>query len=217
MKKLTQITIALLFTILSAYAQDSPYQAAMKKEIAKLMDADSLPVYQQSANAFARISQLNPNEWQPYYYEALACTFQGVDIHLPADKRDEVLARATEIAEKADAISKNNSEIVALQGFITMAKLSVDPAGRGQSLSAQVMQTFGKALAINEKNPRALVLLAQMEHGMAKFFGSGTEKSCGLAYESLASFATQDEAALKAALMPTWGKNLAEKMVKSCQ
>jgi predicted GNAT family N-acyltransferase len=217
MKQLTFIFAALLFTIQTATAQESPYQKAMKKEIAKLLETDSLPLLQQSANAFARIAELNPKEWQPYYYQALAYTFQGVNKALTADKKDEALAKAEELAKKADGVSPNNSEIVALQGFITMGKVSVDPSSRGQSLSGQVMQTFGKALALNDKNPRALVLLAQMEYGMAKFFGSGTEKACGSAKQSLAIFTGQDEAALKAALEPTWGKNLAEKMVKGCQ
>lgn len=217
MKKLARITIVLLLSILSASAQDSPYQKAMKKEIAKLIASDSLPVLQQSANAFARIAELNPGEWQPYYYQGLAYTFQGLDKSLSLDQKDEALAKADDLAKKADALSKNNSEIVALQGFVLMAKLNADAAGRGQSLSGQVLQTFGKALALNEKNPRALALLAQMEYGMAKFFGSGTEKACGYAKESLAIFASQDEEALKAAISPTWGKTLAEKMAKSCQ
>lgn len=217
MEKLAQIIIVLLLTILTASAQDSPYQKVMKKEIAKLLETDSLPVFQQSANAFARIAELNSTEWQPLYYQSLAYIFQGLDKSLSLDKKDEALAKAEELVKKADALSKNNSEIVALQGFALMAKLNADPSGRGQSLSGQVMQTFGKALVLNEKNPRALALLAQMEYGMAKFFGSGTEKSCGLAKESLAIFASEDEEALKAAIMPTWGKNLAEKMAKSCQ
>jgi hypothetical protein len=217
MKKLAQITIVLLFTFLTASAQDSPYQKAMKKEIANLMESDSLPVLIKAANAFARISTLNPNEWQPYYYGALSCVFQGLDNGLTPEKRDEVLVKAEELANKAEAISKNNSEIVALQGFVLMARLNVDPASRGQSLSGQVMQTYGKALALNDKNPRALALLAQMENGIAKFFGSGTEKSCNIAKQSLAIFATEDEAALKAAMLPTWGKSLAEKMAKNCQ
>ncbi|MCF2486690.1 hypothetical protein [Dyadobacter sp. CY347] len=217
MKKLTQTTILFLLTILTASSQDSPYQKAMKKEIAKLIETDSLPLLQQSANAFGRIAELNPAEWQPVYYQGLAYTFQGMDKSLSLDKKDEVLAKADELAQKAEALSKNNSEIVALQGFVLMAKLNADAVSRGQSLSGRVLQTFGKARAMDPKNPRAMALTAQMEYGMAKFFGSGTEKACGYAKESLAIFASQDEPALKAALLPTWGKSLAEQMAKSCQ
>ena len=112
---------------------------------------------------------------------------------------------------------QDNAEIVTLQGFILMAKVSADPSSRGQSLSGQVMATYGKALAIDNKNPRALVLMAQMERGMAQFFGSGMEKACALAKQSFEIFAGQDAEAMKAAIQPTWGKKLADGMVKSCK
>jgi tetratricopeptide (TPR) repeat protein len=211
----------LLFSLFSlitftSFAQETTYQKAMKKEIAKVISTDSLPQLQQSANAFARIAELNPKEWQPFYYQALAYTFQGLNKDLSMDKKDASLSQAEELARKADALSPNNAEIVALQGFVTMAKLSADPASRGQSLSGLALQTFGKALAIDKQNPRALILMAQMELGMAKFFGSGTEKACGLAKQSLAVFDSQDEEALKAAILPTWGKNMAKGVAKNC-
>lgn len=198
-------------------AQDSPYQKAMKKEVAALLAADSLPQLQRSANAFARIAELNAPEWQPAYYQALAYTFQGLSKSLTLDKKDEALAKADELLKKAEGISTNNAEIVTLQGFVTIARLSADPAGRGQSLSGLAMQMLGRALALDGKNPRTLVLMAQMEYGMAQFFGSGTEKACGLAKQSLAIFNSQDEEALKAALQPTWGKNQAEGLVAKCK
>ena len=83
-------------------------------------------------------------------------------------------------------------------------------------MSGQAMATYGKALALDNKNPRALALLAQMEYGMAQFFGNGSEKACTLAKQSQAIFASQDAEVLKVAMMPTWGKNMAESMVKKC-
>ncbi|GGB93106.1 hypothetical protein [Dyadobacter sediminis] len=217
MNKLTFIIAVLLLAVLSVKAQDSPFQKIMKKEIGKINKADSLSQFQQSANAFSRIAELNPTEWQPLYYQALACTFQGMNHKLTPDKKDEALAKAEELVKKAEAISADNSEIIALKGFITMAKVSADPAGRGQSLSGQALAEFGRSLAIDSKNPRALALMAQMEAGIARFFGSGTEKACSLAKQSMAIFAAQDEEALTAAMKPTWGKRIAESMSKSCE
>ena len=217
MKKLFSV-IAVFFLALSLVtAQETPYQKVMKKEIEKLITTDSISSLQASANAFARIAELNAKEWQPLYYQGLAYTFIGLDKSLSLDLKDAALAKAEEMIKKADALSPNNSEIVTVQGFITMGKVSADPGSRGQSLSGQVMATFGKALTIDNKNPRALILMSQMEYGMSKFFGNGTEKACGLAKESLAIFNSQDEDARKAALQPTWGKSLAENMVKGCK
>ena len=217
MKKLFSVIAVFFLTVSLVTAQETPYQKVMKKEITKLISTDSLSQLQASANAFARIAELNAKEWQPLYYQGLAYTFIGLDKSLSLDKKDAALAKAEEMIKKADALSPNNSEIVTVQGFITMGKVSADPGSRGQSLSGQVMATFGKALAIDNKNPRALILMGQMEYGMSKFFGNGTEKACGLAKESLAIFNSQDEDARKAALQPTWGKSLAENMVKSCK
>jgi len=217
MKKLTLLIAFLFLTVLSVKAQDSPFQKIMKKEIEKLVESDSLARFQESANAFTRIAALNPSEWQPLYYQALACTYQGLSSKLSPDKRDEALLKAEDLVRKAEALSTSNSEIIALKGFITMAKVNIDPAGRGQSLSGTALTEFSKSLAVDSNNPRALILMAQMEAGIARFFGSGTEKACSLAKQSMAIFAAQDEAALKAEMKPTWGRNLAEKMSKSCE
>jgi tetratricopeptide (TPR) repeat protein len=217
MKNLS-LTIAFIFCVaLSTFAQDSAYQKAMKKEIARLNEADSLNEFQQSANAFARIIQLNPNEWQPYYYNALALIYQGLDNSLSLTKKDEALAKAVELIKKAEAISPNNSEIITLEGFKIMAEVSADPVSRGQSLSGTVLSTFGKAMKIDPQNPRAALLMGQMEFGMAKFFHSGTEKACGLVKQSQAIFAAQDDEALKEKLAPTWGRPLADQSAKACQ
>ena len=112
MKK-SLLTITLIFAVMvSIFAQVNPYHKVMITEISKLDQADSLKKFQQSANAFSRISQLNPKEWQPYYYGALAYIYQGLDGSLSLAKKDEALAKAAELIKKADAISPDNSEII---------------------------------------------------------------------------------------------------------
>jgi tetratricopeptide (TPR) repeat protein len=215
-RSLSAIALFLCVT-LSAFAQDSPYQKAMKKEIAGLNEAGSLNEFQQSANGFERIIQLNPNEWQPYYYNALAYIYQGLDNSLSLTKKDEVLAKAGELIKQAQDLSPNNSEIVTLEGFKIMAQVSADPGSRGQSLSGTVLSTFGKAMKMDPQNPRAVLLMGQMELGMAKFFHSGTERACGLVKQSQAIFAAQDDETLKAKLAPTWGRRVADQSAKACQ
>jgi tetratricopeptide (TPR) repeat protein len=217
MKRSLSAIALFLYVTLSAFAQDSPYQKAMKKEIAGLNEAGSLNEFQQSANGFERIIQLNPNEWQPYYYNALAYIYQGLDNSLSLTKKDEVLAKAGELIKQAQDLSPNNSEIVTLEGFKIMAQVSADPASRGQSLSGTVLSTFGKAMKMDPQNPRAVLLMGQMELGMAKFFHSGTERACGLVKQSQAIFAAQDDETLKAKLAPTWGRRVADQSAKACQ
>ncbi|HEV7382115.1 MAG TPA: hypothetical protein VGN64_20105 [Dyadobacter sp.] len=217
MKKLFILLAIFVFAGTTSFAQDFAYQKAMKKEIAKVISTDSLGALQQSANAFARIAAVNTKEWQPLYYGALAHIFQGFNQSLGLDKKDEVLSKADELLKAAEAVSPGNSEIVALQGFVLMAKLNADAANRGQSLSGPIMATYGKALAIDGKNPRALAMLAQMELGMAQFFGNGPEKACGLARQSQAIFDSQDEATRIADMLPTWGKPMAKSVLGKCK
>jgi len=212
------LTIVLIFTsLLTVSAQETPYQKVMRTEITRLDQADSLHKFKQSANAFSRISQLNPGEWQPYYYEALAYIYQSLDGSLTLNKKDEALAKAELLIKKAESIAPDNTEIITLQGFRVMAAVSADPAGRGQSMSGTVLDYFGKALKLDPENPRAMILMAQMEFGMAKFFHSGTENACALVKKGQNALTRQNEEKLKASLMPVWGKYLADQLSKACQ
>ena len=217
MKKIFTIILIFLSTYANSFAQESPYQKAMKKELEKFSHADTLPAYTASANAFQRIAALNKTEWLPLYYNALALVYGSFDKSLNLDKKDATLGEAEAYVKQAQSISTDNSEIEALYGFVLMAKLSADPGSRGQTMSGQVMQHYGKARALDKDNPRALALMAQMEYGMAQFFKSGTEKACGMAKQSLAIFAQQDDAKLKEEMLPTWGKRLAEQIDAKCK
>jgi hypothetical protein len=133
------------------------------------------------------------------------------------DEKDALFAQAKKHAGKAAAISPSNSEIVALQGYILLGELSADPNSRGQNLSPIVMQTFGKAIDLNRQNPRALFLMAQMEYGMARFFGQGPEKACGLVRASLELFEKEAGESSESSLNPTWGQKGAEEMMGLCE
>jgi hypothetical protein len=151
----------------------------------------------------------------PEYYAALALANAGFRSEGGADVKDPFFDQAKKHVDKAAKISPNNSEVVALQGFIIMGELAVDPASRGQHLSGLAMQTFGKAVDLNRQNPRAIMMLGQMELGMAQFFGQGPEKACGLVDASLALFAKEGAEAKEGNLNPTWGKAMAEEMKKN--
>lgn len=209
-----------VFTLLLSYllvfpalAQNS-YESAMKDQIQAMQQIRSLEESQAVSNAFLRIADVKKEEWLPLYYAAYVQT--NAAFRFDVDK-DQYLDQAMELAKKAAGISPNNSEITALEGFILMGKVSVDPANRGQSLSPQVMQLYGKAIALNRENPRATTLMAQMELGMAQFFGSGPEKACGLARVGLELFAKEEAKVDENYLMPTWGKNQAEQVASQCQ
>lgn len=176
--KTTILTIALAFIWISfANAIDPAYEAAMQKQIIAMNSIPNLESAQEVTNGFLRIAEAKNEEWLPLYYAAYNQTIAA--FRFDVDK-DSYFDQALELVKKADGIARNNSEITALKGFVLMGKLSVDPGSRGQSLSPEIMQTYGKAINLDRENPRAVTLMAQMELGMAQFFGSGPEKACGM-------------------------------------
>ena len=203
----------LIISSIHLSAKDSAYEKAMKKGLTLLDSASGEEDLQKTANFFDRIAEKESKEWLPQYYAGLSYVYMSFSDSLSLEERDIYLAKAKERATKAAEVSENNVEIVVLQGYIDMARLSADPATRGQSLSPVVMQTFGKAIQMDPENPRALVMMARMEYGMAQFFGSGTEKACAMASKSMKYFDGDKEDGIA----PKWGKNMASQMIRSCE
>ncbi len=217
MKKYSFAIIAMMLISLMTQASNEAYEKAMHKELQQMNAAASPDDLQKAANGFARIAQMMPEEWLPDYYAALALANAGFRSQGGADVKDPLFNEAKKHAEKASKISPNNSEIVALQGFVTMGELAVDPNSRGQHLSGVAMQTFGKAVELNRQNPRAIMMLGQMELGMAQFFGQGPEKACGLIKASLDLFDKEATTKEDGTLLPSWGKEMAEQIDQNCK
>lgn len=214
MKTLTTIFFLAFALVFQAFANDPAYENAMKKQLQSMKTIQTVEESQAVSNAFVRISEVKTEEWLPLYYAAYLNTIAAFRFEV---NKDQYFDQAMELAKKADKISPNNSEIVALQGFITMGKLSVDPMSRGQEMSGQAMQFFGKAISLDRENPRATTLMAQMELGMAQFFGQGPEKACGLARVGMELFGKEAAKINENYLLPTWGKDQAEQVVNSCK
>src|SRR4051794_34183671 len=74
MKTLTiiPIIIALLVFALVRFglANDGKYEEAMEKNIQTVYTAQSIDELQQAVNAFERISTMEKQKWEPFYYSA---------------------------------------------------------------------------------------------------------------------------------------------------
>jgi len=208
------IVLALILTINTTNANDSTaYYNALSAQIELLNKSKTVSEYQTVANAFERIAQKETSEWLPNYYAALSYLRAGFQNNQTLAEKDNYFDKAISLIDQAEEISPNNSELVALRGYALMGKLSADAANRGQSMSSKVMQLFGKAIQLNPENPRALYLMAQMEYGMSQFFGTGTEKACGMAKQSLTLFDQNQEVSIN----PNWGQAGAKEMAGRCE
>lgn len=211
MKTFTLTFVLALFAITFAFASD--YEEAMKAQLTEMKTIESDAQAQQVKNGFLRIAQANMTEWLPMYYAALVQTEAALRFDVDKDAYFEEAKGYLKIIQDAGA---TNSEITALEGYILMGMVSVDPGSRGQSMSPQVLQLFGKAIGQDRNNPRAVYLMAQMEGGMAKFFGQGPEKACGIVKMSLDLFEKEAATIDENYLLPSWGWPNAKKMYADC-
>ncbi len=207
----TAMMILLSFTCGILLANEK-YEKAMQANIQSLYKAQTTEEFQQAINFFERIGDAEKEKWEPYYYASFGYLMISTREQDGA-KKDALLDKATDVLKNASVIKPDDSEIVALEGFIYMMRVTVDPASRGQQYSGLAMQTFGKALSLNPENPRAMALMAQMEFGTAQFFKASTTSACEKAIKSIEMFETFKS---DNALAPKWGKETAMSMLKKC-
>lgn len=206
------LSLLILFASINAASADK-YTEQMSRHIQAIYAAQSAAEYQNAINAFDRIAAAEKSKWEPYYYSAygnIMLANQATD----ASKKDAYLDLAKSAIDKGKALVPAESELVALEGFVNMIRITVDPASRGAEYSGATMQLFGKAASMNPNNPRALALMAQMQLGTARFFNQAPTEACQTARQALALFEKQQPSS---ALAPMWGKAIAESVIGQCK
>ena len=215
MKKVTTLFIAIAITLASNLnAQpDELYYQKMGETLQQMGQAKTQPEVQSLVNTFERIAAMNPSEWLPLYYAGLTLVNFSWSEGLSKTEKDQLLDKALTLAEKAEKLAPDESEIYVLSGYALMAKMTVDPMTRGAVYSSRINNKYGKALELNPQNPRALYMKGNMAIGSARFFGSSTDEGCALVKESLIYFAKEEDRGL----LPTWGEDRARSIVADCE
>jgi hypothetical protein len=206
-------TLVMLMFAQIAHANDEKFIEVMKKNIDALYQAKDAPALQSAVNAFERIASVEKTRWEPLYYSAYGNVMLSLR-ERDAAKKDALLDLAMASVTKAKEILPNDSEITALEGFVYMIRVTVDPPSRGPQYGGLSMQLFGKANALNPENPRALALLAQMQFGTAQFFNQPTTDACNTLTQALQKFETFKS---DNPIAPQWGRAWAESMKENCK
>lgn len=189
------------------------YAKRMEGNLKELYAAQTIEELQTVANKFDRISSVEKAEWLPGYYGSLAYVWMATREEDLAQK-DKWLDQAQTLIDNAKTVNDTHSEIAALQGFIYMIALTVDPASRGQVYGPKASAEFGKAVGIDPQNPRALFFKGQMEFGTAQFFKMDTTPACDTMAKSLELF---NKFTPETAIHPNWGENFTKRTVENCQ
>jgi tetratricopeptide (TPR) repeat protein len=213
MKKITLLTLLSFAIFFNSQASDSKYEQVMTDNIVKIYNAQNIEEYQQVINIFERIAQNETEKWEPLYYSA----FGYVMISNKSEEnsiKDKYLDLALEKVKAGLQLVPSEDELVALEGFIHMMRLTIDPANRGQQYAGLSMQSLNKAITLDKNNPRALYLLGQMEMGTARFFGNDVTDACSKIQKAVLLFSEQIN---DNPLAPIWGENGAKAAAKNCQ
>ena len=215
MKTQTNLLFSLVLVLLTpslAKSNDSKYAEVMRKNIQAIYTSDDVAEMQNIVNMFERVGDSEKSKWEPFYYASYGYIMMATK-EKDVQKKDSYLDLALKGIQKALAIQPNESELVTLEGFAHMIRVSIDPASRGQQYSGMAMQSFGKSVAMNPENPRALALLAQMQFGMAQFFGSPTTEACSTNAKAIDKF---NGSKSENPFAPQWGKGMTESLNSKC-
>jgi hypothetical protein len=162
MKKVINIIgLFLLLFSLNSFAQSSneKFQQAVLKGTELLKNAKGPEDFIKSANYFERVAQVENKEWLAPYYAAYSNLMTGLMSSDNAAK-DQYWDKALTEVDQAEALSKDNSEIFALRGYIQYMKMSVDPRNR-MSFMSDSAESLAKAKTLNPENPRIYLIMGQ--------------------------------------------------------
>ena len=212
MKKTALFVCALLIATI-AMAGNEKYYQKMGETLAQFSTCSSLEDYQNLANKFRVIANVEKEEWLPLYYEAQCYILIGFIGNLSADERDTYLEKASSIIETMTEFAPHEAEIHVLKAFYLTGSLVVNPPQRAMGTTPLIHAAIAKALAIEQNNPRARFLRISNEMGTASYFGDDTAPICEKATSLLQNW---DSYELKSPIHPNWGKNEIEGIVQRC-
>ncbi|WP_232829179.1 DUF2141 domain-containing protein [Aureibaculum luteum] len=202
------VTVLVIFLVSQVITSQTKFEQGMQKAYMLMSENKN----DEAANTFERIAQVETENWLPYYNLALLkarTTFEMKDKKKVATH----LKAAAEFADKAAAISPDNSEIYVLKAFINVAKIVMDPMTYGASLTPETTGFYQKAIALDKINPRAQSGLVEFEMGGAQFFNQDLSPYCKRLKATVAMY---DNFKPKSKFHPNWGKDRVLEVLKTC-
>lgn len=207
------ILLILSSVCLMSFSEKDPFTKAMTESLKMLEEAKEPEDFLSVANKFERISKKEADKWQPAYYAAYAMTILAAIDPINMDKNLDI---AQSFIDQAMDKNHQEAEVFALQGFIYMIRIRVDPAQRGQKYSGMSATALQRAKASDPENPRVLYLLAQLSYGTAQFFGSDSKEACQLNEQALEKFKTSEGKMSDDPFAPKWGMEMAKEFEEQC-
>lgn len=206
MKKII-LSLALSVIAIACFAQSEKYLKAMKDKVPAVDTTWEYAKLQDLSASFERIADAEKTQWLPYYYAALtqvnAAMMTTMGGQPSAAKIDPLADKAEQLINKADALSKDNSEIYIVKKMIATARLMADPMSRYMQYGPAAQQALETAKKLNPGNPRVYLLEGQDQFYTPEQFGGSKTEAKKLFEEALKKFESFKPAS---EIDPTWGK-----------
>jgi hypothetical protein len=120
-----------------------------------------------------------------------------------ADKTDPEANKAEELLNKAEALSKDNSEIYVVKKLIATLMLVGDPMNRYMTYGPAAAEALATAKKLNPENPRVYLQEAADKINTPEQYGGNKEEGKKLLEEAVKKFeAFKPESSIH----PTWGQ-----------
>lgn len=213
MKKI--IIAAFFFLPLFSLAQTEKYMQIMEDKVALFDTTWSPDSFRDLANTFERVGANAKTQWLPYYYAALSNVNLGYSLMNgaapDASKIDPIADKAEEMINKAEALSKDNSEIYVVKKMIASLRMMVDPMSRWMKYNPIAQEALANARRLNADNPRIFLLDGQDKFYTPEQFGGSKTEAKKLFETAIAKFDTFKP---ESSIHPRWGKRTAEYFLK---
>jgi hypothetical protein len=220
MKKIIFISAVLLVANFSFAQMPEKFVKAMEAKMLSVDTTYSVNGLMELANAFERIAEAEKNQWLPYYYAAFCNAQAGLMMgggNVMAgnpDKTDPVADKAENLLNKAEALSKDNSEIFLVKKMIATLRMIGDAMNRYMTYGPEAAAALEKAKELNPENPRVYLLEAQDKFHTPEQFG-GSKAEAKVLFET----AVKKYEAFKpeTSIHPSWGLGQAKYYLSQTQ
>jgi tetratricopeptide (TPR) repeat protein len=213
------LSVAFLLATSLTFAQNEKFIKAMAPKVMAVDTTFSPAGLLELSNSFERIADAEKTQWLPYYYAALTqvnagyMQARGADIMSGkmAPIFDPLADRAEALLNKAEALSKDNSEIWAVRKMITSLRMMGNPMQR-YKMREQADDELEMARKLNPDNPRVYYLLGSDKFNTPEQFGGSKEEGKKLFTIALEKYNTTKP---DGPLAPHWGRGTVEYLLKA--
>jgi tetratricopeptide (TPR) repeat protein len=198
------------FLVIASMAQSEKYVKAMESKVALLDSSRTAENFKELANGFERIAEAEKTQWMPYYYAAY-CQVMAGTFSMPQDGSfgdnssisDPYADKAEQLINKADELSKENSEIYCVKKMVFGLRMMGNPMSRYMTEGAKASEALEKAKALNSNNPRIYILEGQDKFYTPEQFGGSKEEAKKLFEKANGIFMVSKPGS---SIEPQWGR-----------